>query len=255
MSSPASPSGQPFNIAWSHQQPSPSASGGDPLDVASHAQKIDKVTFLSEALPAGGDTMDINVFVNGASILAGAVPFSITDTSITTTEIDVPLNGALTQLSPGDRITVTRAAVVGVGMGANMINVYKNDGDDQQPKKSPSGFDKRQVFATSANITNTQVANNAIAQYALFNQFVGQIDFIIDQAMAAGETITLDIFRNGVAFIAPFVFTDTGVPLVNVSVPFANGLTIVRGDIFVFRFTYSAGVGGLRTMQARIVGD
>lgn len=83
---------------------------------------IHDVTFVAAAVAAAGETMSIDIHVNGASILASA--FIVDDTYPQGSVVHIPVETP--NLAIGDKVEIIRDYTAGGGatpMGANVITV------------------------------------------------------------------------------------------------------------------------------------
>lgn len=257
MTSPGSPSGQNFNDNYSHAQNTQANSGGDIIDIASFPQKIDGVSFLSESNPAGGDTLDVDVTVDGVSILNGGTPFAIDDTFITVDEINIPVNDTLTDINVGDLIRCDRSNSNGAGLSQNLINVYKNEGSERQNRAAPTGYDQRQEFLFDIRLTNGQSISQPLQKYGLLDQTALIAQLILEQALDAGDTATVGIFIDGLDLVGAFAVDDTTLAgaVINMPIVVAGPNQILAGRPVIGQVVFAAGTTGFTRFSFRLIGD
>lgn len=87
---------------------------------------IQEVRFIAQGTPAVGESMTIDIQVDGVSILANGTPFTYDDNLSGRSLIIIPIPQAERQRAIGEIITVDRVYVAGGGptpIGANKVEI------------------------------------------------------------------------------------------------------------------------------------
>ena len=101
------------------------------LTVATQNLTIRDAYFLSASAAGVGESMAIDLLVNGASILTA--PYTFDATAAAKTQIKLPVDPAKQQINIGDKVTVSRTYVAGGGptMTASVVVVEPSPNDTE----------------------------------------------------------------------------------------------------------------------------